>query len=107
MSQYNKRRSNNEKAATQRWFVIASQETQDSSENSEEKKDERDTKEINQLNLSRNHEHVNDATRFNSVALQAWKQRYCTSCDELESSSSFRKVSNMSEENCKLSACSA
>ncbi len=44
--------------------------------------------------------------RFNSVASQAWKRRHCTSHDEFESSSSSRKVSNMSEENCKLSACS-
>ncbi len=91
---------------TQRQSVIASQETQDSSENSEEKKDERDTKEINWSDLSRNRKHVDDATKSNSVALQTWKQRHCTSHDEFESLSSSRKVSDMSEENRKLSACS-
>ncbi len=80
---------------------------QDSSENSEEKRDERDIKKINQSDLSRNCKRVDDATKFNSVALQAWKREHCTSCDEFESSSSSRKISDMSEENCKLSACSA
>ena len=92
---------------TQRWSVIAAQEMQDSSENSKEKKDERDTKEINWSSLSRNCKCVDDVTRFNSVALQAWKRKYCTSRDEFKSSSSSKKVSNMSEENCKLSACNA
>jgi len=82
------------------------QETWDFSENSEEKKDERNTKEIDQSDLSRNHKCVDDVTKSNSVASQAWKQRHCTSCNELKSLSSSRKVSNMSEENCKLSACS-
>jgi len=44
---------------------------QDFSENSEEKRDERDIKEINQSDFSRNCKRVNDATKFNSVALQA------------------------------------
>jgi len=44
---------------------------QDFSENSEEKRDERDIKEINQSDFSRNRKRVNDATKFNSVALQA------------------------------------
>jgi len=89
----------------QRWFVIALQETRDSSENNEEKRDEKDTKEIDWSDFSRNRKRFNDATRSNSVALQAWKQRHCTSCNEFKSLSSFRKVSGMSEENCKLSAC--
>jgi len=83
------------------------QKTWNSNENSEEKRDEKDTKEINWSNLLRNCKRVDDAMRFNSVALQAWKQRYCTSRDELENSSNSRKVSDMSEENCKLSACNA
>ncbi len=106
MNQCSKRRSDNEKAATQRWSVITLQETQDSSENSEEKRNKRDTKEIDQSDLSRNRKRDDDATKSNSVTLQAWKRRHCTSHDKLESSSSSRKVSNMSEENCKLSACS-
>ncbi len=67
----------------QRWFVIALQEMQDSNENNKEKKDEKDTKEIDWSDLSRNCKHVDDVTRFNSVVLQAWKWRHCTSCDEL------------------------
>jgi len=90
----------------QKWFVIALQETQDSSENNEEKRDERDIKEIDWSDLSRNRKCINDATKFNSVTLQAWKWRHCTSHDEFRSSSSSRKVSNMNEENCKLNACS-
>ncbi len=91
----------------QKWFVITLQETQDFNKNSEEKKDERNTKEIDWSDLSRNCKHVDDTTRFNNVTLQAWKWRHYTSCDEFKSLSSFRKVSNMSEENCKLSACNA
>ncbi len=107
MNWCSKRRSDNEKAATQKQSVIALQEMQDSSENSDEKRDERDTKEIDQSDLLRNRKHVDDTTRFNSVALQAWKRRHCTSHDEFKNSSSSRKVSNMSEENHKLSACNA
>ncbi len=107
MNQCSKRRSDNEKAAIQRWSVITLQETWDSNENNEEKRSERDTKEIDRSDLSRNHKHVNDATRSNSVTLQAWKRRHCTLCDEFKSSSSSRKVLNMSEENRKLSVCSA
>ena len=107
MSQCNKRRSNNERAAIQRWSVIALQETWNFSENNEKKRSERNIKEINWSDLLRNCKHVDDATRFNSVALQVWKQRHCTSCNEFKSSSSFKKVSNMNEENCKLSACNA
>ena len=107
MSWCSKKRSDNEKAVIQRWFVIALQKTQDFNENSEEKKDEKDIKKINWLDLSRNHKRVDDATKFNSVALQAWKRRHCTSCNKLESLSSSRKISDMSEENRKLSACSA
>ncbi len=107
MSWCNKKRSDNEEAVIQRWSVIALQETQDFSVNNEEKRDERDTKEINQSDLSRNCKRNDDTMKSNSVALQAWKQRHCTSCDELKSLSSSRKVSNMSEENRKLSACNA
>ncbi len=104
MNQCSKRRSDNREAVTQRWSVITLQEIWNSSENSEKKRDERDTKEIDWLNLSRNCKHINNATKFNNVALQTWKQKHCTLCDELESSSSFRKISDMSEENCKLNA---
>jgi len=83
------------------------QETWNYNENSEEKRSERNTKEINQSDLSRNCKCVNDAMKSNNVALQAWKWRHCTSRDELKSSSSSRKVSNMSEENHKLSAYNA
>ncbi len=83
------------------------QETQHFNKNSEEKKDEKDIKKINQSNLSRNHKYIDDTTKFNNVTLQAWKWKHCTSHDELESSSSSRKVSDMSKENCKLSACNA
>ncbi len=91
---------------TQKQSVIALQETQDFSENNEKKRDERDIKEIDQSDFSRNHKCIDDAMKFNNVASQAWKWRHCTLCDELESLSSFRKVSDMNEENCKLSACS-
>ncbi len=107
MNQCSKRRSDNKKAAIQRWFVIALQETQDSNENNEKKRDERNTKEIDWSNLSRNCKHDDDVMRSNSVALQAWKRKHCTSHDEFKSLSSSRKVSNMSEENRKLSACNA
>ncbi len=59
MSQCSKRRSNNEKAVIQKWFVIALQKTRDFSENNEEKKDERNTKEINWSDLSRNRNFAN------------------------------------------------
>jgi len=104
MNQCSKRRSNNWETVTQRWSVITLQEMQDSSENNEEKRDERNTEKIDWSDLSRNRKHVDDTTRSNSVASQTWKRRHCTSCDELKSSSSSRKVSDMSEENCKLSA---
>ncbi len=107
MNQCNKRRSNSEEAMIQRWFVITLQETQDFHENNEKKRNERDIKEVNQSNLSRNHEHVDDALRFNHVTLQTEKWRHCTSCDEFRSLSSFKEVSNMSEENHKLSSCNA
>ena len=47
------------------------QEMQDFSENRKKKKDEKDIKKIDWSDLSRNCKRVNDATKFNSVALQA------------------------------------
>ncbi len=91
----------------QRWFIITLQETWSFSENNEKKKDEKDIKEVSWSDLSKNWKHVDDAIRFNNVDSQAWKRRHCIARSKLKSSSSFEKVSKMSEENCKLSACNA
>ncbi len=80
---------------------------QSSSKNSEKKRDKRDTKEVSQSDLSKNQKCVNDVTRFNHVDLQAWKRRCCTARSKLRSLSSSEKVLEMSEENCRLSACNA
>jgi len=107
MNQCSKRRNNDEKAMTQKWSVITLQETWNFSKNSKKKKDERDTKEVSRSDLSKNQKHVDDATRFNHVDLQAWKRRHCIARSKLRSLSNSEKVSKMSEENCKLSAYNA
>jgi len=71
------------------------------------KKNERNTKEVSWSDLLKNQKHVNDATLFNHVILQTQKQRHCTACSEFESLNSFEKVTEMSKENCKLSAYNA
>ena len=91
----------------QRWFIIALQKMQSSSENNEKKKDERNTKEVSWLNLSKNQKCIDNVMKSNHVDLKAWKRRRCIARSKLRSLSSFEKVSEMSEENCRLSACSA
>ena len=80
---------------------------QSSSENNEKKRDEKDIKEVSWSDFSENQKHVDDAMKFNHVDLQAWKQRCCIACSKLRSLSSSEKVSEMSEENCRLNACNA
>ena len=107
MNQCNKRRNNDEKAMIQRQFIITLQEMWSFSENSEKKRDERDTKEVSWSDLSENQKHIDDATRFNHVDLQARKRRRCIARSKFRSLNSSEKVSEMSEENCRLNACSA
>jgi len=68
MSERDKRRSNNEKATSQRWIVIALQEMRSHDEDSKKKENREDTKEIYWTDFSRNHKRVDSSKKFNHVS---------------------------------------
>ena len=107
MSKCDKRRSNNEKVTSQRWIVIASQETKSHDEDSRKKENKEDTKEIYWTNSLRNHKRVDSSKRSNHISSQTWKRRHHTSRSEFRSSSNSEKISDMSKRNRKLDAYSA
>jgi len=107
MSERDKRRSNNEKAISQRQIVITLQEMKSHDEDSRKKENKEDTKEIYWTDSSRNHKHVNNSKKFNYVSLQAWKRRHHTSRSEFRSSSKSEKISNMNKRNCELDVYNA
>ncbi len=71
MSERDKRRSNNEEAISQKWIVIASQETRSYDEDSRKKENKEDTKEIYWTDSSRNHKRVDSSKKSNHVFSQA------------------------------------
>ena len=107
MSKHNKRRSNNEKVTSQKWFVITLQETKDHDEDNRKKENKEDTKEIYWINSLRNHKYVDSSKKFNHVSSQAWKWKHYTSCSEFRSLNKFRKISNISKKNHELDAYNA
>jgi len=71
MSERDKRRSNNEKATSQKRIVIASQEMRSHDKDNRKKENREDTKEIYRTDSSRNHKHVDSSKKSNHVSSQA------------------------------------